>query len=1188
MKLIFFLPLLAAAAATFSPLLAESALWIAEGNGSEAGGVYRVDARKAGRPESYTLRLNDKKLTNFSITGRVKLPNQTTLKIALSGDPNEDGIAFQRVAKGEQIRVGPRTRANGSPVDEAMPFSIHLLGNYLEVALGPLREFRRVEKHPVDLAMILHGSGLEVGELTVKPLQTGGYFPILSLPQKANATLETWIRDGLPSSGFLESRGVPFFFSPAKALDVATSMSGAKEPFRNKKGYFAESTLNTFGRVGLKIPGDQFSALHLLAVAPGREGHVPRMTVRVGFYGNSSGILEDVVVEVPRLAGGEKTPWVIGEFPVTLPDSKSGTVYHLRVPFAKTANVREFEIFDLEFTRDINTHVIPPDPNEFGKIAAGYPSDAVVLAASLEPSPVTMVYTTKEAGNVFFETQKAEFELTLSNRSSQPQTIIAYATGAGPGTGEEYGIEHTPFSVERKVKLAPGETRQITLDVTQKRRGWYRCSVGIKQDGAVLQQRETTFGILAPDTRKAGEESPFGSWQFWNAHSVRPTADQIDRLASLMHKAGFRHTYGGVPSLSRGETPDLDEVYDRLRNEYKISFTIQNLPKSYQREEGWWNREVFETLVKPAIETGLRRSDGYFKVLHESRSSPQLIRRFSPYFGGDPYEMPAEEKARLDRQVENVTQYTRALKQADPRAKVVLINDYPAFADQYLQRKFPPENFDVIGLEGAMFLRAPERQPDWMSLLGLLREMRLSMEKHGYKKPIWTTEALYHPTEAGALSLHQQATINVREAMMALQLGVERMAAATNIQDYSDDYHWTNWGSVGHCYRDPEFNPKPSYLAYAWLTQILDQAKPNGKIPTPNPSLHLVDFVKPDGSHVYGLWTAGGVQEVRLRYAGGSQPVVYDLYGNRVEQTKVIAASTAPHYVEGAVVEGIEAVEPVELPNPNRGDVVTEFDRPDEFEVVQGTNAVLEKNWETRYLKGGFKTEWVTVDNATALKVELQPDSDPRKLFPRYIELKFKEPVQLPGRPHELVFRVKGNSGWGRILFEMVDAKGRVWTSVGNQYDGAANAADPLGESFVNFEGWQTMRFSVMGMYPGKDQTLFWPKNYNWWPWPAPEIDEARKAEMVAKAEFDAATKKYEEELKRYQEAPEPKGKPPVPPRLRRADYNGAVPVDYPLTLTKVIVAMRPHILYLDEEVPVKNPAIYLDFLGVTQPPEGQ
>ena len=65
-------------------------------------------------------------------------------------------------------------------------------------------------------------------------------------------------------------------------------------------------------------------------------------------------------------------------------------------------------------------------------------------------------------------------------------------------------------------------------------------------------------------------------------------------------------------------------------------------------------------------------------------------------------------------------------------------------------------------------------------------------------------------------------------------------------------------------------------------------------------------------------------------------------------------------------------------------------------------------------------------------------------------------------------------------------------------------------------------------------------------------------------------------------------GRPPREPRPPRQprDYGQEI-LDYPLTLTKIIVTMRPHILYVDEERPVDNRTILLDRLGLLDPPEG-
>ena len=89
------------------------------------------------------------------------------------------------------------------------------------------------------------------------------------------------------------------------------------------------------------------------------------------------------------------------------------------------------------------------------------------------------------------------------------------------------------------------------------------------------------------------------------------------------------------------------------------------------------------------------------------------------------------------------------------------------------------------------------------------------------------------------------------------------------------------------------------------------------------------------------------------------------------------------------------------------------------------------------------------------------------------------------------------------------------------------------------------------------------------------------------KAHADAV-KKAKAENKPAPPAPAAPAKPgpapakPKEPREPRPPRNyGHAPVTYPLTLTKVIVTMRPHILYIDEERPVENRVVYLDRMGL-------
>jgi hypothetical protein len=174
-------------------------------------------------------------------------------------------------------------------------------------------------------------------------------------------------------------------------------------------------------------------------------------------------------------------------------------------------------------------------------------------------------------------------------------------------------------------------------------------------------------------------------------------------------------------------------------------------------------------------------------------------------------------------------------------------------------------------------------------------------------------------------------------------------------------------------------------------------------------------------------------------------------------------------------------------------------------------------------IRGNYRADVASVDGKPAVRIELLDDADPRKLLPRYGEFELSRPVPLPGRPFALNVRAKGNGGWGKLVLELTDAQGKKFTSFPD--GGGANRGLP----YFTFDGWQTMPILLPGCCRA-DASLKWPASNDW---------------------------------------------------------HASGEVTYPLTLTKVIVLMRPSILYLDEQRNVEHRAVYLEGLSVTEAPEG-
>jgi len=273
-----------------------------------------------------------------------------------------------------------------------------------------------------------------------------------------------------------------------------------------------------------------------------------------------------------------------------------------------------------------------------------------------------------------------------------------------------------------RLRLAAGESKQIPLNVTPKHRGVFHVRYSHGSRRAAALRTPNQFRRHRPDTRKALTDSPFGIWCFWGGHSISPDPLLGEKLASIMIRAaGVGLTEGSRIDSS----PRPPNVFQYLKDKYKITLNVQFSPYSKGAKipdvdvrGAYYDPELFAKEVIPWLEQAAKK--GYepsYMVLHESRINPALLRRFSEYFGGAPYDMPADEKAKYDIQFKNAVAFAEALKKAAPDAKIVAFNDYPSFIEEHFKRGFPAEVFDVIGIEQANFHRQPECQPSWYCML---------------------------------------------------------------------------------------------------------------------------------------------------------------------------------------------------------------------------------------------------------------------------------------------------------------------------------------------------------------------------------------------------------------------------------------------------------------------------------------
>jgi hypothetical protein len=193
--------------------------------------------------------------------------------------------------------------------------------------------------------------------------------------------------------------------------------------------------------------------------------------------------------------------------------------------------------------------------------------------------------------------------------------------------------------------------------------------------------------------------------------------------------------------------------------------------------------------------------------------------------------------------------------------------------------------------------------------------------------------------------------------------------------------------------------------------------------------------------------------------------------------------------------------------------LISSLERLEDWAIQNRRDAELETyNFMNPRRQGDFEYRTVPEDsgqernrregNVLAVKPKLPVAGS--EYLQMYSALVLKKPVEIPGEPTQLGVLVHGNGGWGRVIFELEDAKGQRWISIGAEQAGTPmpwlaewltkeelaklnpksanvcdwNCDDAWGRAAVNFDGWRLIKFPMPGHYPGEG--YHWPMNSQW------------------------------------------------------------------------------------------------------------
>lgn len=662
----------------------------------------------------------------------------------------------------------------------------------------------------------------------------------------------------------------------------------------------------------------------------------------------------------------------------------------------------------------------------------GAPSAANIFAVTLEKAPAELRLTQTLPGNVFHNDDIARTDLAVSARQAGRYTV-------------GWTIRDVAGRVVRKDKetfsLAAGKSARRSINLAMPEIGYYSLSLELSDDsGTRILSHEAAFALLGQDTRQAGYESPYSIWWYGGAGL---TEKDIQIAGPLHLKAGLRKT------TYHDYTEQEMAPWKMTRASFGWLFRGDVMSK-----DGVLSEEAKARAAK-TIDEGLVSHPHCDNVLifHESHANTMPVE----LAGIEPTFTPEEEgKLRDKARLGNLS--AEFFRQRYPQLKVIFGNSSGTarITADLLRYGFNPGNIDYVGIESPSQTFIPESISEHNILAAWM--VRAIGRQQGRELPLTGCyEFTYRLNRV--LGKPKQAEYYVRDILLSHAYGFAHIGPGT-LSDPGGSYFNSGYGGNGLLERFPLLYPKPSYVAVATATKVLDKVRLRRVVPSGSLTVYVLEFdrLRQPGDIAYALWTPRGEAVVNFEFPKETEVRVIDLYGRektlRTRKGSVsVTTSTAATYLVCAAPAGQvtlgERRFPLDVPPPGF-QPAARMDRLEDWQQV--ADETLAGDFAQR---GNFALRQVDdPERGPCLEVELAPAPGLKELVAEYTTLQLKTPVEVPGEPHTIGVWVKGNSNWGRILFEITDKENRVWLSSGSWRDWG-------GDLSVNFDGWCFLRFHI-------------------------------------------------------------------------------------------------------------------------------
>ena len=695
-----------------------------------------------------------------------------------------------------------------------------------------------------------------------------------------------------------------------------------------------------------------------------------------------------------------------------------------------------------------------------------YVSAVTVYGVALEKSAADFETKCLVPGNIFANDEKPEGLAIVRLKQPGEYTLSLEAFDVD---GRKVGEVKRPIteSGEYRVAFPLNLSTSQPLDITP---GWYRLVWRLADPQGVTITSSASAAVLGEDTRttEAGEQyGTFIGYHHTGAH-YRPTCKEQwerDYVGSILYKAGFRIASG----MRNLEIPEADRITYKLAEPFTVKF-----PRDWET----YCRKGGETNMIAYINQRLKENPRVRKAIlfHEDAQ----VTGIAPEAFGFAYDKATRKAPKVAEQAAIANEIGAFMRKHFPDVKIVFGNSgmKSEFFSALLAYGFKPEYGDYMGSEAVGGSIHPEA-PCHIGMNGL-EHFREFAKRAGVN---WGLEQCHESNFRihTVIGYEKQASYYVRDIFGAYLWGCPTVFVGGD-SDVGNHYNLSQWGNDGFCGSWPFVYPKPSYVAVATATKMLDRVTGLRKIPTGDDCVYAVEFTRADGKAVTAFWTSRGEILATVKGEGEARWSFSDMYGREMKRSSRLTISERVAYLlaDTGAVASVEILSR-DFPEDRRPSdyrVVAKCENAADWQLAAGPvgdsakiqgpeNDFIRKRWPHRTWTAATLKDADDPELGKCLEFELTDDG--KSISPmhyRYNVMTLKKPIPIKPGFRTIGATVKGNSGWGDIHFVLQGASGRLYYSSERHSMGKL---DGEARRSLDFTGWCCLKCPVKQSSPVRE-----------------------------------------------------------------------------------------------------------------------